>query len=255
MLRILLAFLAAWQVHSSPTLIDSSGALQAQRIPDTKLVGGGKKGTVITIVSSPGTPSALVENGGLDPDVSLSLDDQNDDSSIVLYAKGAVLAGASEADDLALQTVSLVSNVLLLDGVTAGDVEAGLTQTRHARTLLSLFRARVRAETSDDEDSTKTKQQTLVMGLIGEGVQEEEITEEMVREDIKQLYNAAVAAENKPGKTISSFEQAYDIQVVSVATVEDAQKVRACFIVFVARQGEHWKKRRASEEEKLTHFS
>jgi hypothetical protein len=100
----------------------------------------------------------------------------------------------------------------MVDGITEGDVEAGLRNSRHAVTLSALFRARVVL----DDDSEPTKQ-TLILCLEGEDISEKEI-----KKEVSSLY-AAAAAEKKDA---ASFDKVYDLQVVSTSS-QTSQEVRS----------------------------
>ena len=98
-----------------------------------------------------------------------------------------------------------------MDGITEGDVEAGWSNSRHARTLTALFRARIGLR----EDGAK---QTLVLCIRGEI---DSLAESALRAEVKALFDAT-AAESE-GKI--SFSDFYDIFIVSVADETGAKEV------------------------------
>lgn len=193
------------------SLMDRSG-LRLQDLPTSVNYDLG----LVTIISSPGTPSVISsrrqqEN---DEDEALVLE-TNDDSLPKLYCRGATLQGTSDATRTSLATCSLVSTAIVLDGITQGDVQAGLQHSRHARTLTALFRARVQLGTDDGS------KQTLLLGMVGEDATSNDTTLPQVTKAVQSLYEAA-AVETKGAK---SFEELYNLQIVSVSTPETAEQV------------------------------
>jgi len=178
--------------------MDASGALRP--IPDVSSAGG-----IVTVITSPGTPSLLSEES---PDV-LALQSQDPPT---LICRGAMLSGTSDAERTSLATCSLAADTIVLDGITAGDVEAGLRDSRHSRTLTALFRARVKLE------EEKPQRQTLILAISGD---DSSIDEGQLVSEIKALYKAAVVEK----KNAANFEDRYDIQIESVNSSLEADKV------------------------------
>jgi uncharacterized protein YunC (DUF1805 family) len=98
----------------------------------------------------------------------------------------------------------------LVDGITEGDVEAGWRNSRHARTLTALFRARVALETSF--------KQTLILCVKGEVGSD---SESSLKADLKSLFDATAAE----AQGNASFKDLYDVEVLSVTTEEEAKQV------------------------------
>jgi hypothetical protein len=178
-------------------LMDSAGGLRL-KIPSISTSIG-----VVSVISSPGTSSHLTSSDDV-----LSL--ESDDNPL-LVCRGATLSGTSNVERSALATCSLVSGAILVDGITEGDVEAGWKNSRHARTLTALFRARLVLE--------KETRQSLILCIKGEIDQSAEAA---VRSEVKALFDAA-AAETE-GKV--SVQDLYDVSIVSVKDEEGAKVVR-----------------------------
>lgn len=181
-------------------LMDSAGGLRL-KIPSISTSTG-----VVSVVSSPGTSSFLVSSDDV-----LSLESED---SPLLVCRGATLSGTSNVERTALATCSLVSGAILVDGITEGDVEAGWRNSRHARTLTALFRARIALEPDG--------KQSLILGIKG---QIDSSGESTLRSEVKALFDAT-AAESE-GKV--SFSDFYDISIVSVVDEACAKEV-----------GSHW---------------
>ena len=174
--------------------MDSTGSLQL-KMSDVPTTQG-----VVTIISSPGTTSLLTDSSEI-----LSLDSQ---SPPCLTCRGATLSGTSAAERSALSTSSLVSGAILVDGITEGDVESGWINTRHARTLTALFRARLALDT--------TFKQTLILCVTGDVSDGSSLLGE-----IKDLFDATAAETDVD----ISFGELYNAQVVSVTDKDGAEKV------------------------------
>ena len=145
LLRSALLLLLSADLVSATVLMDSSGALHRQ-IPTVSTASG-----VGAIISSPGTPSLL---GTSDEILSLMPGD-----TPCLSCRGATLTFASAPERMSLTTTSLVAGAVIVDGITEGDVEIGLQNTRHARTLTALLRTRLALDSGS--------RQTLILGVLG----------------------------------------------------------------------------------------
>jgi len=194
-LYALLSLLASAEAGS--LLMDSAGSLRL-KIPSISTSQG-----VVTVISSPGTSSLLTSSEDV-----LSL--EGGEGRPLLVCRGATLSGTSNVERSALATCSLVSGAILLDGITEGDVEAGWRNSRHARTLTALFRARITLE-------METKQ-SLILCIKGEI---DRLAESALRAEVKSLFDAT-AAESE-GK--ASFQDLYDLSIVSVADEEGVKAV------------------------------
>jgi hypothetical protein len=176
--------------------MDSAGSLRL-KIPSISTSTG-----IVSVISSPGTSSLLTTSDDV-----LSLESE---VRPLLVCRGATLSGTSNVERSALATCSLVSGAMLLDGITEGDVEAGWRNSRHARTLTALFRARITLE-------METKQ-SLILCIKGEI---DRLAESALRAEVKALFDAT-AAESE-GK--ASFQDLYDLSIVSVADEEGVKAV------------------------------
>jgi len=173
--------------------MDASGSLRL-KIPDAKTSQG-----VVSIVFSPDTKSFLTDSDDI-----LSLESTDPPC---LVCRGATLSGKSVAEGSALSTSSVVSDAILIDGITRGDVEAGWSNSRHARTVTALFRARL--------SLSSASKQSLIFCVHAE-ITESEILH--LLGEAKSLF-AATAAEVKSD---ASFSEMYDISIVSVDSKMDA---------------------------------
>eukprot|EP00977_Amphora_coffeiformis_P005971 scaffold1271_cov167-Amphora_coffeaeformis.AAC.6 len=182
-------------VSAGTPVIDNTGALKLGNLPEPSLDFG-----TYVLISSPGTASPLLEEEASAP-LSTSAD--------CLVCRGATLSGTTEAERLSLGTSSLLAGAIIVDGVTIGDLQAGLADSRHGRTLTALFRARMQLMEGPPS------KQTLIIAVHGS---EDSFDKDAIVEDVHLLFEA-VAAE-KEGTP--SFEDAYEIFVTSA---EDKSKV------------------------------
>lgn len=216
LLQRITALLSLTAVASAGTvLMDASGGLRVQNVPSISNDG------LVVVVSSPGTPSALFPTAS---EEILSLESENPPS---LYCRGATLSGTSDKERASLAVCSLVAGTIVIDGITVGDVEAGLRNSRHARTLTALFRARVKltddesdSDGSDSADSTTSIQQTLLVVLADA----ESIDEAELASDIKSLYKAASVEKKGAG----SFSDMYNLKIVSATSADQVSIVVGC---------------------------
>mmetsp|Transcript_18561 Transcript_18561/g.28061 ORF Transcript_18561/g.28061 Transcript_18561/m.28061 type:complete len:519 (+) Transcript_18561:87-1643(+) len=188
--------------EAGTTLLDSSGKIQ-HPIPRLSTSLG-----VVSIINSPGTPSAL-------PDVSIDnsyLSLLEDEQKPLLCCRGSTMSTSSAAERLSLCTTSLVSSVVIVDGITDGDIERGLRDSRHSRTLTALFRARYCLD--------KENRQTLFIGLLID-----EVTEDIAKKvnaEIMDIFQAV--AEENPRENIS-FSDLYDLKIVPLTSSANAEEV------------------------------
>jgi len=193
-------------VVGEKSLLDITGKIK-RPIPTVSTKNSG----VVSIIKSPGTPSVLP---GVIDDSHLSLiEDEN--KQTLLSCRGSTMSTASTAERLALCTTSLVSNVVILEGVTDGDLEMGLRNSRHSRTLTAIFRARHRLDAD--------RKQTLIIGLSNLGEVTEDVTNSLMKE-VEGIYDAV--AEENPDEE-ASFSDLYDSRVVSLQSTGNAEEVLA----------------------------
>jgi len=196
-MRFLYAFLSLLaSVEGGKLLMDSAGGLRL-KIPSIPTSMG-----VVSVISSPGTKSLLSTS---DEVLSLESDDHP-----LLVCRGAALSGTSNAERSALATCSLISGAILIDGITEGDVEAGWRNSRHARTLTALFRARIALEMG-------TKQ-SIILCIKGNI---DSTTESTLRTEVKSLFDATAAETERK----LSFQDLYDVSSVSVTDEEGVKAV------------------------------
>jgi len=206
---------------TSTTLIDSKGTINRQ-IPNVQTSGG-----ILGIISSPGTPSFLFQETPDESDIlSLSLDDADADSPSIpcLACRGATLAATSMEERLSLTTTSLVVGALLVDGVTEGDIEMGLRNSRHARTLTALFRARqVLLLPGQNQNQNK---QTLLLGVMGQVDDDDNSSNnhnltKILQTEVEAIFDAT--AVELTGK-MPVFKDMYDVVVLSVQSSQQAEQ-------------------------------
>eukprot|EP00545_Synedropsis_sp_CCMP1620_P000616 CAMPEP_0119005948 /NCGR_PEP_ID=MMETSP1176-20130426/2024_1 /TAXON_ID=265551 /ORGANISM="Synedropsis recta cf, Strain CCMP1620" /LENGTH=532 /DNA_ID=CAMNT_0006957813 /DNA_START=69 /DNA_END=1667 /DNA_ORIENTATION=+ len=213
--------LVALSAGAATPLVDSSGSMIHRQIPDVSTSSG-----IVGIITSPGTPSPTGSVAADSTDF-LSWTDQNQ-----LSCRGSNAAASSAGERLSLCTTSIVAGAIVVEGITEGDLEMGLRHSRHARTLTALFRTKQCTTTGgstdtatgddDDDDDTSSSDaapQTLILGVMGDNVDEAAVEKEVL-----SIFEA-VAVEQLKGK--SSFSDSYSLVVVTLQTPEDAQSVLA----------------------------
>lgn len=187
-------------------VMDGIDSLTTKSIPSSVT-----SGELVAVISSPDSPST---SSLPQPDKLLSLASAEPPC---LACKGPTLAlKPSDPECVSIALCSLTAAALVMDGITEGDVEAGLKDSRHAITLTALFRARA---TLDDASS----KQTLILYVDGEVTEKKE---KSVAAEVASLFSAA-AAENKD---FPSFEKVYDLQIVSSDSQSGDQVLSAASI-------------------------
>lgn len=201
-MRFIFPLLSHLAVSSAgTTLMDPSGGLRL-KIPSVSTSQG-----VVTVIPSPGTASLFTS-----ADEILSLESEE---PACLTCRGATLSGTSIVEGSALSTSSLVSGAILIDGITQGDVEAGWSNSRHARTVTALFRARLALH-------SKFKQ-SLILCIKGDV---NDATERSLEGQARALFDAT-AAETK---IYVPFSDMYDVTTISVVSEADAANVSVPFL-------------------------
>jgi hypothetical protein len=146
-----------------------------------------------------------------------------------------------------LATTSLVANALVVEGITAGDLERGLRHSRHARTLTALFRARLSVKEASPQQQQRQQRQALILSLpaiitpasTNEGGEEEEEEStkeqeqinaqvkamlESVQNDIQAVFDAVLAETNER----VSLETLYQLHLIlDDGATSKSNKVRA----------------------------
>jgi len=207
---------------SSSVLVDKSGGFKLGSTTAPSSVASTTK-NVVTIIYSPGVPSLFVDD---DEDSSSSLLSLRDDDGVVL-CQGATLNSndLSVGERTALATASLVSNSIIVDGITIGDVEAGVShQTRHSRTVNILFRSKLAAiAASEDGEANNNARQTLIFAIKSSS--EDDVgtdVESTIMEGLQTTFDA-LAVES--GLKSVSIDNLYDIKIVSVSSNGEAKEV------------------------------
>ena len=183
---IIAAVLAS--AFAGQVLFDGTNNLKTSSIPASLMADD-----LVAVISSPQTPST---SSLPQPDSFLSLE------SNCLACRGPTLAlSPVDPEWKSISLCSLTAAAVVLDGITEGDLEAGLKNSRHGITLTALFRARANLE------GTACKQ-VLILYVDGEVSAS---SEKEVKGEVLSLFSAATA-ENKD---FVPFDKAYDLRVVS----------------------------------------
>ena len=183
--------------------MDNSGGLRL-KIPTIPTQQG-----IVSVVTSPSTSSLLTSQSNSDN--VLALDDG------LLICRGATLQGTSAAERSALALTSVVSDAIVVDGITVGDIQA--KNTRHARTLTAFFRARLAFSSS--ENSRGGKQALILCVKSSDGTLASSL-EKMLLSEVKNLFEATVAE----SKQSVSFSDLYDVMIKTVSSKAEAKEVR-----------------------------
>lgn len=179
-------------VAASP-LLDPSGTLKLGSIPASA-----SSDSLVAIIASPGMPSIIL--GETYNDILTYNPESNQ-----MICKGATLQRTSTTDRIALALCAHTAPTIIVEGVTNGDVQSGVDNSRHARTLTAIFRA------------SSTQKTRLILVVSGE----EEIDQEILKQQVKTLYDAVVVEQ----KNAMRFHEAFDLQVVAASSSTDAPKV------------------------------
>ncbi|KAL3942492.1 MAG: hypothetical protein SGARI_000248 [Bacillariaceae sp.] len=196
---------AASSSTGSPILMDNSGGLRL-KIPTIPTQQG-----IVAVVTSPSksTTTSLLTSQSNSDNV-LALDDG------MLICRGATLQGTSAAERSALALTSVVSDAIVVDGITVGDIQAaGWKNTRHARTLTAFFRARLAFSTEN-----QGRKQALVL-CIKSASDNVASLEKTLLGEVKNLFEATVAE----SKRSVAFSDLYDVMIKTVSTKEEAKEV------------------------------
>ena len=209
-------FLSSVNAITSPqyTLMDASGGLRLNKIASSSI---SATDGVVSVITSPGMESLLVASAA-DEDGPAVL--AFDGDVPLLICRGATLRGTSAAERSALAITSLVSDAIVIDGITEGDVQAAGfgKNTRHARTLTALFRARLAfLEASSSSDTPR--QQALILCVKSSSG---DSFDAVLAQEVRALFEAT-AAETKESNT--SFDDLYDVKVMPVTNKEEASEV------------------------------
>ena len=181
------------------TLINSAGQVSRSSIPLTSASG------IVAVITSPGTPSLF---GGAVDNVSYSADGD----VTIISSPGATLSGTSPlSNGNGAAAASVAAGSIILSGITEGDLESSLDDTRHGHTLTNIFHVKL----SKFED-TETSKVTLILAVPVH------VDEENVVRDVESIFEAAKAEVGSE----ASFDDIYDIKVEVAADENDVKKVR-----------------------------
>jgi hypothetical protein len=193
------------------TLMDSTGRIRS----DASLTSGGSSG-LVTIVTSPGMTSTLIATE-IDKEAVVSVLENGD----TLVCRGCTLRDGttSATSHQALAACSTISQCLVLEGITLGDVQAGLRHTRHARTLSALFRSRAALSQTA---AAPTSKQVLVLAVSVHENEPLDDTSAVVVQQVRALFQAATFGLNGP----KNLEDWYDVRITPISSSAAAASVR-----------------------------
>lgn len=200
----------------------------------------GQAKSIITVIPSPGSPCRLLGNkkdereasrvvlASASSSSSSSSDnkDNDKDEMALLVCRGATLTSQLLNDDedntdatvgRCLALCGTVSDCIVVDGITLGDVE--LRHSRHARTLSALFRGRVH---SNEGTPTTPPRQSLILSVQGYDPNRDQAFAEAVQQDLEALFQAIVAERQgkPPPPPVDSFREMYDVSIVPADLAE-----------------------------------
>jgi hypothetical protein len=210
-------------VAVTTTLMDATGRIT---VANDNLSTSGVSSGLVTIVTSPGMTSTLIA-AEIDKEAVVSVLESGD----TLVCRGCTLndndgsATAAAISHQALAACSTMSQCLVLEGITLGDVQvAGLRHTRHARTLSALFRARaaVTASASAAAASTTTPNKQVLILAVSVHENEQLDDSSAVVQQVRALFQAATFGFNGP----KNLEDWYDLRITPVLSSDAAVSVR-----------------------------
>ena len=186
---------------------------------------------IVSVITSPGVPSLLLSS-----EIESNQDDELpplflwDDS--ILVGQGATLSTPSDAAAVTATGLSVcgkVSDVILIEGITMGDLETtnGILNTRHARTLTHLFHSKQQQSLQNDpldhsDGETTIKKQTLILAITTTS-DSDVLDETKLMNDVRTLYQVeTVGSKNNDN---SKFDDVYDVQIVTVSSSLTGSKV------------------------------
>jgi hypothetical protein len=246
---------ASNSIQRTTPIVDATGKvahsflLSTSASSSSSALSGDVTSGIVTIVTSPGVPSLFLppnveaeeeEVQQYDPAL-LSVWDTKKEGRILVCSGSTFTKGgrwsvpSSTSSDVShasyvdptgtcLQVCSSVSNVMVLEGVTLGDIvtEGGILYTRHARTLGTLFQSRIRRSTVAEETTTTTTKtkQTLILAVAGTAASDNDNSDmiKRVAKDVQVLFQMATI-----GICGQKFEDMYDLLVVPVSASTAAQ--------------------------------
>lgn len=197
-LPILLCFYQL-RLALSTTLVDSKGTLTRTSIPQSSLGNG-----IVAVITSPGTKSFFDFEDGVTVN-------RYDDVSVVC-SPGATQVGSSLiSKGNGAVAASSVSGSIVVCGITEGDLEFELADTRHGQTLTGIFRARL---------SSKEVEEEIVTLIITIPI---DVDDSKIISEVNHIFECTKA---EFGSNID-FEDLYRIEVETVVSEADAIKIMA----------------------------
>lgn len=194
-LRIFTTLVTVSVAMAASPLLDSTGTLKIGSIPSSA-----SSNSLVAIIPSPGTPSIFADGSF---DEVLTYDPETNQ----LLCKGATMQSTSTSDRIALALCAQTAPTIIVEGITNGDIQSGVDNSRHARTLTAIFRA---------SNSRKT---SLILVVSSPG--DEEVNQESLTQQVKSLYDTVAVEQNNAMR----FQEAFDLQVVTASSSADAPKV------------------------------
>jgi hypothetical protein len=208
-------------------IMDFSGKLHT--------VPGNVDAGIVSVVTSPGMPaviaaSTLHKNKGSNnkdgndlvaaalaaPLGLMEEEDDDNSSSSTLVCQGASLGTVSASDEVTSTCLALcgaVSECMILEGITLGDVDGNILNSRHARTLAALFRVRLALQ------GDRQQRQTLILVVTDSTDAEDSSSsssssfdKERLDQDLGVLFRAAALEQNEKDAELAKY---FDVRVVT----------------------------------------
>lgn len=188
-LLLLAALTATASAAKSRVVMDASGSLGINAVPQSLT-----SESLVAIISNPAVTSSLSPS----EDSLLCLVEGDPP---LLSCRGPTLdMKSADPKCVAIGLCSLTASAIVVDGITTGDVEAGLLNSRHAVTLSAIFRTRMVL-------GADRGKQALMLYATGAG---SAALEKEMKGELKTLFLAASAE----AKDSVAFDDAYDLHMV-----------------------------------------
>ena len=193
------------------SLIDGNGAVLINGSSSLEEDGKGKG--IVALLTSPMTSST---NSPLE--LTTLIGSNNNNNSLLITSPGATSTGGSAlSKGNGAAAAGLLSGCIVISDITTSDLENGLDDTRHGKTLLQLFSTRL--ESTDTQTSTPTK---LILAIPPSSC-----TEESIQQNVEAIFDSAVAGmeqDNSSTKT-PTLQDLYTVEIITVETDSDMNKV------------------------------
>lgn len=158
---------------------------------------------IVSVVTSPGMPAVVLQPESLEDSMTSPLGVLDNGSTLV--CQGASLGTVSASDEITSTCLSLcgaVSDCIILEGITVGDVDGSILNSRHARTLAALFRVRL---------AFKDQRQTLILVVSNSDENSSSYDKEHLDQDLEVLFRAAALEQNEKDADLKNY---FDVRVV-----------------------------------------